>query len=204
MEVDHYNLAEETYRECGEPKTIQGVFDYTLKLIAKLPPEEEAGLVSAPANGENVVIYNGIPVRCNRVCYPDGQLYKVQTDTPNGNAAWNDDGTVDPSKYVTVTDVPDDNTDDNEDVMNKLNDIEVQLDKMEIKLSNVEMDVNSLIALFRKFSIYTAQGWLSVNPGKVIHDDKGNPIGYELVLQTRFESPTQPASYETMGLVGKD
>lgn len=78
-----------------------------LEVIAALPPAERGGLLRKDA-GENILFY--APANCNvsisRVCYPDGQLVKVFTDSGPGGAnaaAWNDDGTVEPSRYVPVT-----------------------------------------------------------------------------------------------------
>lgn len=65
---------------------------------------DTAGLLAKPA-GENIAPYKGTLVSKSRICYPNGQLYKVLTDAGPGGAngpGWADDGVVDASRYVKV------------------------------------------------------------------------------------------------------
>jgi hypothetical protein len=81
---------------------------FVLLVLSELPPAEKAGLVKAPPGGENVAFYQGIPVRVNRVIYPDGQIVKILTNSGPGGLngpAWNMDD-VRPDLYVPVTSDP--------------------------------------------------------------------------------------------------
>lgn len=86
--------------------TAEGILRFLLHLLAALPKAERGGLLRKDA-GENIAFY--APANCNvsisRVCYPDGQLWKILTDSGPGGAngpAWNDDGTVDASRYIDI------------------------------------------------------------------------------------------------------
>lgn len=62
---------------------------------------EGCGLLIKTA-GENIVTYHGEPFSVSRVCYPDGQLWKILADVgPNGanRPQWADDGTVPIDRY---------------------------------------------------------------------------------------------------------
>jgi len=102
MKVDHNDIVQRLHREQSPSKTIDGALDFTLRVIAVLPASERAGLLRKEA-GENIVPHNGVMVSAGRICYPDGQLYKVLTDIPATNGPqWLDNGIVDPSFYVAV------------------------------------------------------------------------------------------------------
>jgi hypothetical protein len=76
------------------------------KRVAWLLRDEQAGLLIKPA-GENVVQWNGYPLSASRLCFPNGQLFKVVGDAgPGGqnNAQYNGDGFVEPSRYVAAMD----------------------------------------------------------------------------------------------------
>lgn len=86
--------------------TVEGALAFLLRVIDVLPMEERAGLLLKPS-GENIWPYRGQMVSNSRLCYPDGQLYKILTDVPTTNGPqWADDGTVDPSRYLAVTQEP--------------------------------------------------------------------------------------------------
>jgi hypothetical protein len=94
MIVDHRDIAEAAFVASGLPPTppdrvVASVLPYITILLGMLPPEEEAGYVLAPPDGENVAfLADGTPVRISRVMYPDGQMYKVMNNAPNGDAQW--------------------------------------------------------------------------------------------------------------------
>lgn len=84
------------------------MLQFVLRVLAALPPSERYGLVKAPPGGENVAVYEGTPVRVNRVIAPDGQIVKILTDSGPGGGngpAWNMDD-VRPDLYVPVTVTP--------------------------------------------------------------------------------------------------
>jgi len=88
--------------------SVEGMLLFVLTVLEQLPPTEHAGLVKAPAGGENVALFQGIPVRVNRVMYPDGQIIKILTNSGPGGEngpAWNLDD-VRPDLYVPVTSEP--------------------------------------------------------------------------------------------------
>jgi hypothetical protein len=99
MVVDHNSIAQQVYGAVLPARTVEGVLGYLTALLDALPRFEQAGYLLKPA-GENIApLPDGTLVSVGRVCYPDGQLYKVLTDVPNGGPEWADDGTVDPSRY---------------------------------------------------------------------------------------------------------
>ena len=59
------------------PKTEPGAFEVT-KRIAWLLRGEGAGLL-IKNGGENIVSWKGYSFSAGRICYPDGQIYKVLT-----------------------------------------------------------------------------------------------------------------------------
>src|SRR6185436_15696744 len=97
--LNHLDAVQYVYSLQPAEKTLPGALAFLLRLLDALPVSERAGLLLKPA-GENIVPYNGQMVSAGRICYPDGQLYKVLTDVPTTNGpSWQDDGTVDPSRY---------------------------------------------------------------------------------------------------------
>lgn len=85
---------------------------FVLRVVAALPPRELAGLLRKDPPGENIANYRpgSCWVRVNRVCYPDGTIYKILEDAGPGGAnkpAWNGPDTVAAKFYVPVgADVP--------------------------------------------------------------------------------------------------
>lgn len=95
-------------RNGRDTSTPQAIFAILLDIIRALPANEHGGLLRKDA-GENIIFYT--PANCNvsisRVCYPDGVLAKVFTDSGPGGAngpAWNDDGSVETFRYIRVVD----------------------------------------------------------------------------------------------------
>lgn len=102
MNVNHLDIVQRVAAQHAPGHSVESTLGFTLAVLAALPPGERAGLLRKDA-GENIFQYRGVSVSVGRVCYPDGQLYKIATDIPSTNApAWNDDGTVDPARYVAV------------------------------------------------------------------------------------------------------
>lgn len=81
-----------------------------VKRVAWLLKDEGAGLLIGPPGGENIVQWNGYYFRAGRICYPDGQIYKVLTGVEDGpelgfhDPSWSDDGLVETSLYVPAMD----------------------------------------------------------------------------------------------------
>jgi hypothetical protein len=92
MTVDHAEHARQAFDASAlppRPRTVEDALRYITALLAVLPPGEQAGYVKGPAGGENVApLPDGTLVRISRVMYPDGQIYKVMSDAPNGGAQW--------------------------------------------------------------------------------------------------------------------
>lgn len=112
MQVNHVDVVQRLHNEQPPAKTLEGALGFLLRLLAALPAHEKAGLLSKPA-GENIIDYHGQMVSAGRICYPDGQLYKVLTDIPTTNGpGWADDGTVEVTRYIPfdggAVDPPDD------------------------------------------------------------------------------------------------
>jgi hypothetical protein len=81
-----------------------------VKRVAWLLKDSGCGLLIAPPSGENVVTWNGYYFRAGRVCFPDGQIYKILTGVEDGPAGgghapqWSDNGIVDSGLYVPAMD----------------------------------------------------------------------------------------------------
>ncbi|HEX9367749.1 MAG TPA: hypothetical protein VF921_14055 [Vicinamibacterales bacterium] len=76
------------------------------KRVAWLLRGEGAGLL-IKGSGENVVIWQGYALSASRICYPNGQIYKLMSDAGPGGAngpQFSDNGLVDPSLYVKAID----------------------------------------------------------------------------------------------------
>lgn len=105
--MNHNDLVHRLYDEQPAEKTIPGALAFTLRVLGAIPADEQAGLLYKPT-GENIIEYHGVMVAAARVCFPDGVIYKVLTDVPDGNGpAWEDNGTVDPSRWVPLVPVAD-------------------------------------------------------------------------------------------------
>jgi len=88
-------------------KTVDGAFEFTRRLAWALRGEG-CGLLQKGPGGENEVQYQGTSYAAARVCYPNGQIYKVLTDVPTTNGpTWSDNGTVEPSRYRPALPVDD-------------------------------------------------------------------------------------------------
>lgn len=119
MRDDHSDIVKQQYAlqppTIGEAlpasEQIQSLLAYLLRVRAALPQDEKPGLLRKDA-GENVIFYApaGFNISISRICYPDGQLYKVMqnagpqfpgADRNNANApTWADDGLVDKARYI--------------------------------------------------------------------------------------------------------
>ena len=103
MTVDHGDIAQQAFTASAlpsPPRTLENALKYITKLLGMLPAAEQAGYVKGPAGGENVTaLPGGTLVRISRVMYPDGQIYKVMSDAPNGQPQWHAED-VRPELYV--------------------------------------------------------------------------------------------------------
>jgi hypothetical protein len=106
--IDHRDLADRAFALSGlQPtppnRTTPQVFAYLVRLLSLLPAAEQAGYVKAPPDGENVIaLPDGTIVRTARVMTPDGQIYKVMNNVPNGDPQWVAED-VRPELYVPFT-----------------------------------------------------------------------------------------------------
>jgi hypothetical protein len=83
--------------------TVADAFEVA-KRVAWALRGEKAGLL-IKTGGENIITWHGMSFSAGRICYPDGHIYKVLTDIPATNGpSWQDDGFVDPSRYVPAID----------------------------------------------------------------------------------------------------
>jgi len=77
-----------------------------IKRVAWLLRGEGAGLL-LKASGENIVLWQGRSFSATRICYPNGQIYKLMNDAGPGGAnspAFDDNGVVEPELYVPAID----------------------------------------------------------------------------------------------------
>lgn len=89
---NHADLARQAFDASAlpdPPRPLDAALRYITLLLASLPVAEDAGYVRSFPGGENTLpLPDGTPVRVSRVIYPNGELYKVLNDAPNGNPQW--------------------------------------------------------------------------------------------------------------------
>lgn len=92
MTLDHADLAHAAFTASllpSPPRSVESALPFITRLLSMLPASERFGYVSGPRGGENVAaLPDGRLVRISRVMTPDGQIYKVLNDAPNGNPQW--------------------------------------------------------------------------------------------------------------------
>lgn len=91
--MDHLDIAQRAFDVANLPPPLRTPADalrYVTTLLSLLPASERAGYVKGPLGGENVAPLPdfGTLVRVGRVMYPDGQIYKVMGNVPNGGPQW--------------------------------------------------------------------------------------------------------------------
>lgn len=144
--VDHTELAHIAFQDTGIKsvpplRAVEDIRPYLNKLLAYLPVIEQAGYVSAPPGGENsIYLDTGEYVRVARVMYPDGIIYKIMNDVPNGNPQWVYDDNK-PELYISYQgphEIPSDTDGDgNED-----NDADYR--ELELRVAQLERTVRDL------------------------------------------------------------
>lgn len=103
---NHGDIVQAVWNEQPPEHTLAGALAFLLRLLPRLPANEAAGLLLKDA-GENIIPFNGQLVSAGRICYPSGEIVKVLTDVPTTNGpSWQDDGLVDPSRYLAVEQEP--------------------------------------------------------------------------------------------------
>lgn len=142
MTVNNIDIVQQLHAEQPPARTVEGALAFLLALLQRLPVNERAGLLLKPA-GENIVAHHGQMVSAGRICYPDGQLYKVLTDIPTTNGpSWQDDGTVDPSRYLAVprdtAQEPPPPVDDRPDVLAAIGALTVKVDALQAALNELK------------------------------------------------------------------
>ena len=104
MMVDHADLRGRRSTQClaarHAPFTTRCVFR---ALLALLPPAEGRIRRGTTRRRERPELPDGTLVRISRVMYPDGQIYKVMSDAPNGGPQWVEED-IRPELYVPFTD----------------------------------------------------------------------------------------------------
>jgi hypothetical protein len=101
--ADKQKLSECVVAAISPAHTEAGAFEVT-KRIAWLLRGEGGGLL-IKNGGENIVSWKGYSFAAARICYPNGQIYKVLSDVPTTNGpSWQDNGFVDRSLYVPAID----------------------------------------------------------------------------------------------------
>ncbi|HVH26527.1 MAG TPA: hypothetical protein VM818_07210 [Vicinamibacterales bacterium] len=78
------------YQAINPAKTEAGIFEMT-KRVAWLLRGSGFGLLRKDG-GDNITTWNGISFAVARIVLPDGHLYKLLSDVPNGNPQWVDEG----------------------------------------------------------------------------------------------------------------
>jgi hypothetical protein len=91
-------------RQADQQTNINNAFEVT-KRVAWLLRDEGCGLL-IKNGGDNIVSWNGYSFSAGRVCFPDGQIFKILTAVEDGIHApeWEDNGVVDQSLYVAALD----------------------------------------------------------------------------------------------------
>jgi hypothetical protein len=104
--IDHTHLARRAFTLTALPpplRRVEDVMPYLTRLLGLLPVEELAGYVKSFRGAENTrPLPDGTLVRVGRVMYPDGQIYKIMNDVPNGGPQWVAED-VRPELYVPYT-----------------------------------------------------------------------------------------------------
>lgn len=79
------------------------------KRVAWMLRDIQCGLLIKDG-GENIYDWNGYSLSTQRVCFPDGQIYDILGGASVGrfSPTWQDNGMVDPSRYVPAMDPGDD------------------------------------------------------------------------------------------------
>ena len=72
------------------PPTVEGIFEMT-KRVAWLLRGSGFGLLRKDG-GDNIVSWNGTSFAAARIVLPNGHLFKLLSDVPNGNPQWVDEG----------------------------------------------------------------------------------------------------------------
>lgn len=110
--VDHTDLAHDAFELSGllptpPYRTVDDALRYVTILLGIIPASEHLGYVKAPAGGSNVAVTpDGLNlVRAGRVMSPDGQIYKVMSDVPNGGPQWVAEDSQ-PALYVPYVSTP--------------------------------------------------------------------------------------------------
>lgn len=102
--ADQIEVVQKVWNEMKPDGSVDKNINFLVNLCQAL--KDGSGLLEKPA-GENIGLYQpaGKMVSISRICYPNGQLYKVLTDAGPGGAngaGWADDGLVEASRYIAV------------------------------------------------------------------------------------------------------
>lgn len=92
MAAEHLDIAILSFNAVNlsrPPRTVESIRPYLEETLKNLPIGENYGYVKAPNGAENsITLEDGTFVRVARVMTPDGQLYKIMNDVPNGGPQW--------------------------------------------------------------------------------------------------------------------
>ena len=98
------------FRAEGAPYSeIQRMALEITKRVAWMLRDIQCGLL-IKEGGENIYEWNGYSLSSQRVCFPDGQIYDILGGASVGkfSPTWQDNGMVDPGRYVPAMDPEDD------------------------------------------------------------------------------------------------
>lgn len=102
-DVNHGDIVARENMKQPPEKNVESALAFTVRVIGQLPRNEGAGLLRKPS-GENIAPFHGVLVSVGRICYADGQIYKILTDIPATMApVWNAEAPVDPARYFDVS-----------------------------------------------------------------------------------------------------
>ena len=103
MPENHLDVVQRLHAAEPPEPTVDGALAFTLRVIAALPADEEAGLLAKPS-GDNIAPYRGTLVSVGRIFYLDGTLIKILSDIPTTmSPIWDVYGPEPPSRYVRVS-----------------------------------------------------------------------------------------------------
>ena len=103
--VDCTNLVEVIRDEVGNVTTEHQAFEVTKRVAWQLRGKGVGLLIKD--GGENIIYWNGKWFSISRICFPDGQIFKILSDAGNGGAngaGWAENGYVEPNRYVPAMD----------------------------------------------------------------------------------------------------
>lgn len=147
--IDHADIARAAFDASTlppVPRSVESALGYITRLLSMLPPAERAGYVKGPIGGENVAtLPDGTLVRVSRVMYPNGDIYKVLTDAPNGWPQWHYED-LRPELYVPYagTIVPNPGTGEDATLKARVGLLEVQVKHLNAVFAEIASHITAI------------------------------------------------------------